>query len=389
VEAKKYYFDARLVGSYLKGDILAISRLQESSARYFQRPSASYLDYDTTRNSLSGVGGRVKIGKGSGLWRYSTGVSWYSPELELNDLGYMQIADHIRQENEISYLSNQPFSIFRMINVRLEQFNSLNFAGKYLGSGSSLMFSSEYLNKWGTGFHILWESNSLDTRLLRGGPDMKVPAEVNFIGEFRTDSSKPVYPTLGFDYRKRESNSANRYNLTPGLMVRPINTLRLGISASYGRNKDQFQFVTKLEEATRNRYILGTIDQQTLGLTFRADYSITPEFSIQYYGSPFISIGNFSDYKEVVNPLADEYQARFIPYRGDLSNPDFNFHQFRSNMVVKWEFRPGSFAYLIWSDDRTGFASPTEADLIDSMKQMWKIAPGNLFLLKINYWFSI
>ena len=93
---KKYFIDARLVGSYVKGSTESMKVLQESSARYYQRPGADYLNYDTTRTQLGGYGGRFKIGKGSGLWRYNTGVRWLSPGLELNDLGYMQITDEIK-----------------------------------------------------------------------------------------------------------------------------------------------------------------------------------------------------------------------------------------------------------------------------------------------------
>ncbi len=386
---KKYFIDARIAGSYVMGETEAIRNLQESSARYYQRPGASYLDYDTSSNVLSGYGGRVKIGKGSGLWRYFTGISWYSPGLELNDLGYMQMADLIKNESEISYFVNQPVSVFRMYSVALEVFNTWNFSGKYLGAGSHLAFNSEFTNKWGAGFNLIWDSKSLDTRILRGGNEMKIPHSIFSFGNFRTDYSKNIFATFSYEYMHRGENSANSYTLSPGLILRPFTTVKVGLSASYGENDDQIQYVTTLKDGAENKYILGTIDQQTLGLTFRLDYSISPEFSLQYYGSPFISRGRFSDYKQVVNSTAEKYNERFIPYNEPIDNPDFSFHQFRSNLVVKWEFRPGSFAYLVWSDDRTGFADPADSDIRSSMNQMWQIYPGNLFLLKINYWFSL
>ena len=89
--------------------------------------------------ALSGYGGKFRIGKGSkGFWRYSTGATWLSPGFELNDLGYMNTADEINQENEVSYFVNQPVSIFRTYDISLEQFNTWNFNGTYLGSGGHL-----------------------------------------------------------------------------------------------------------------------------------------------------------------------------------------------------------------------------------------------------------
>ena len=60
----------------------------------------------------------------------------------------MNTADEINQENEVSFFVNQPVSIFRTYNIGLEQFNSWNFNGTYLGSGGHLSFTSEFKNQW-------------------------------------------------------------------------------------------------------------------------------------------------------------------------------------------------------------------------------------------------
>jgi hypothetical protein len=386
---KKYYVDARLVSSTVMGDPLAIKNLEESSARYFQRPGASYLPYDTSSTQLTGFGGRARIGKGSGLWRYFTGVSWYSPGLELNDIGFMQMADLVSQESEISYFVNQPVSVFRTYTAILEQTNNMNFNGKYLESSSHLLLNGEFKNKWGASLNLIWISESLDTRILRGGPEMKMPYTLMSFGEIRTDFSRKIYGQFGYEYTQRAEKSAKSFMLSPGLVLRPVNSVKLSLSANYGRNLDDLQYVNYIKSTPQNRYILGTIDQETFGLTLRLDCSITPEFSLQYYGSPFISKGQYSNYKEVVEPLNIDYSSRFNPYTGTIGSPDFNFHQFRSNMVAKWEYRPGSYVFLVWADDRTGSANPISTDIIGSMNQMWNIHPGNIFLIKLNYWFSI
>jgi hypothetical protein len=386
---KKYYIDSRLVGSYVNGDRTAMMALQESSARYFQRPGAGYLDMDSARSQLSGFGGKFRIGKGSGLWRYSSGVSWYSPGLELNDLGYMQMADLVQQENEVSYFVNQPVSIFRMYSVDLEQFSFWNFNGDYLGVGGHLSLFGDFKNKWQAHGNIIWESESIDTRMLRGGYNMKLPAALHTFGMINTDASKRVFGGFSFETGYRAEQSLNSYNIEPSLSIRPVNTLKIQMAANYGKNRDDMQYVTTISNPSGNKYILGRINQETLGFTFRLDYSIRPEFTISYYGSPFVSKGSYKYYREVVDPLSEEYADRCAPYNGNIGNPDFNFHQFRSNLVAKWEFRPGSFAYLVWADERTGLANPSGTDVLNSMNQLWKLYPGNLFLIKINYWFSL
>ena len=409
---KEFFLDAKLLGSFVNGSKDAITALQESSARYYQRPGADYISYDSTRTALSGFGGKFNIGKGSkGFWKYNTGVSWLSPGLELNDLGYMNEADEIRQESEVNYFVNKPVSIFHTYSINLEQFNSWNFGGTYLGSGGHLSVNTEFVNNYSLSTNLIFHSKATDPRKLRGGPEMMMPYTMMTFGKAKTDPSKKLILELGYSYEFSGNRSARSYQLEPGISVRPLNSLKIGVTADYTRNHDELQYITLRELGLQGqRFILGTIDQLTLGLTFRADLNLTPEFSIQYYGSPFISRGSFSGLKRVTDPKADNYNDRFELYQvpslidgyhylydydsGTLANyivanPDFNFHQFRSNLVAKWEYRLGSFIYFVWSGDRTGRNGTSEATLGDSYKQMWDLFPNNIFLIKLNYWFSL
>jgi hypothetical protein len=238
---------------------------------------------------------------------------------------------------------------------------------------------------------------------------MLLPATVMTFGNIKTDESKKIIATVGYEYESVGQNSARRYQIQPGISIRPLSALKLGVTANYSENHDDLQYVAYRNSIFGNRYILGNIDQQTLGLTFRVDINISPEFSIQYYGSPFVSKGVFSDFKHTTNPMAGEYNDRFSAYShalqsGDyygfdedddmlidysIANPDFNFYQFRSNLVAKWEYRLGSFIYFVWSSDRTGSTSYGKAPLTDSFTKLSKAFPNSIFLIKFNYWFTL
>ena len=407
---KEFFLDGKLLGSFVNGSKTAIAALQESSARYYQRPGADYLNYDTTRTSLSGFGGKLRIGKKSkGFWRYSTGVTWLSPGLEFNDLGYMREADKIDNENEISYFVNQPVSIFRTYEITLEQFNSWNFHGTYLGSGGHLSFESEFRNQWLLGANLIFHSESPDTRILRGGPDMIMPGNIMTFGLIGTDRSKKVAATLEGNFEKFGNNSTTTWGVEPIITIRPINILKISLSANYSENHNILQYISDSVYLSEKRYILGTIDQKTLGLTFRLDLNLTPEFSVQYYGSPFISRGNYSDYKRITDPESKNFDERFIslpdPIQSgntfgfdenndrssdySVQNPNFNFFEFRSNLVAKWEYRLGSFMYFVWSSGRTGNNTDSHASFGDSYKYLSNVFPNNIFLIKLSYWFSL
>lgn len=407
---KEYYIDARLLGSSINGSSQAITDLQESSARYYQRPDAGYLGLDTTRTHLNGYGGKFKIGRVSKIhWKYYTGVFWLSPGLELNDLGYLTYADQIKNDNDAMYLITKPVSIFHTYSLELDQFNLWNFNGKYLGSGAQMNFSSEYKNNWTYNTSLIYHTNSYDLRFLRGGSQMRIPFIITELGTVSTDPSKKTILNLSYSYQSRGNNSATTFSVGPGISVRPLQTLTIGVTANIASNHDLLQYITTLNYMTQKRYIFGTINEKTVGLTFRVNLNLSPEFSIQYYGSPFISRGTYSEFKYITDPTAKSFTDRYKVYdyalqpSGNYSldenkdgiadyyiaNPDFNFQQFRSNVVAKWEYHLGSFIYLVWSSGRTGTTSFSSTSYWKSLNRLMKIIPNNIFLVKLSYWFNL
>ena len=201
-------------------------------------------------------------------------------------------------------------------------------------------------------------------------------------------------------------NSRDHWFIGPQLTAMPIDALRLAAEFDYIYNRDELQYVDEVEDGGTTKSILGEINQKTLQITFRADFNITPELSLQYYGSPFASIGRYSNFKYVILSDAKNYNDRFqminpvlngevYDENGDsvvdysFDDPDFDFYQFRSNMVFRWEFKPGSQIYLVWSNERTNYINPGSSDLTDTKKRLSEAYPNNIFLIKLNYWFSI
>ncbi|HET7733986.1 MAG TPA: DUF5916 domain-containing protein, partial [Paludibacter sp.] len=406
---KEYYLDAKIVGSAISGSHEAMLNLQQSSARYYQRPDIQYAHLDTAINRLSGYGGDVKIGKGSkGLWRYSTELIWRSAGLDLNDIGYMQLSDVIKQKNSAYYFVNKPVSIFRTYNASLSETNNWDFGLRYLSSNINISTYLEFLNKWALCATTNYTSPSLDARILRGGNAMLVPSVWYKSLYLRTDPSQKFTFELNSECSNSGNGSARYYSVQPTIKYTPFNTLRLSVNMNYSKNRNDLQYVDTKNINTVPRYILGEIDQQTLGFTFRVDYNITPELSIQYYGSPFATVGKFSEFKRVTNSQASSYNDRFSVLMPTLNgntysvsennngitnysfqNPNFDFCQFRSNLVFRWEYRPGSQFYMVWSQDRTAFAQPGSQILKQGITGLNNIFPNNIILAKFNYWFSI
>lgn len=406
---KEFFVDAKLIGSYINGSNEAMQIMQNSSARYYQRPDADHLTFDANCSTLSGYGGRIKVGKGSvGLWRYSATVNWRSPGLDLNDIGYMNTADIISESNSISYFVNQPVSIFRTYTIGVNQFNNWNFGVNHLSSGANLSLYFEFLNNWAISNSSTYTSQALDTRILRGGNAMLVPAIWYNGFSVRSNPSENLVFNLSGSFSIAGNSRSKYYEIEPKLSFTPMSTLRISASVSYSSNLDKLQYISTQQVNYVNRYLLGKIEQHTLGVTFRIDYNITPEFSIQYYGSPFASVGKYSEFKVVTNAKSEKFEDRYsllnpaingntynVPENNNshidysFENPDFNFSQFRSNLVLRWEYRPGSQLYLVWSQERTDYSMPGVNYVNEVMSGLGNVSPYNILLVKINYWFSI
>jgi hypothetical protein len=320
----------------------------------------------------------------------------------------MPTADILNQRTSLSYFINQPIFIFRTYSIGISQINNWDFGMHYLSSGGELSLYLEFLNKWALSTAVDYTSQALDTRILRGGYAMLVPAVWSNGLYIRTDPSEKIFFDINASFSASENQSSRYYYVQPEISVMPVNTLKVSMSVNYSENYNNLQYVDTRSVQNGNRYILGKINQQTLGATFRIDYNITPELSIQYYGSPFATVGKYSEFKSVTNPKAAKYSDRYsnlnpvlngdscevsennnpvIDYK--FANTDFNFSQFRSNLVFRWEYRPGSQIYIVWSQDRTNYIMPGNSSVYNAAGDLRDVYPNNIFLIKFNYWFSI
>jgi hypothetical protein len=130
-----------------------------------------------------------------------------------------------------------------------------------------------------------------------------------------------------------------------------------------------------------------------LSLTLRLGYTFTPTMTLQLYASPFVSKGTYSNVREVADARARAYDERYRPY-GDAAvaaDPGgFNVQEFRSNVVFRWEYRPGSALFLVWSQGRQ-YSADRAGDLSfgkNLSEELFGQHPDNTFLLKVSYWFA-
>ena len=122
-------------------------------------------------------------------------------------------------------------------------------------------------------------------------------------------------------------------------------------------------------------------------LTTRGSFVFAQNLTLQYYLQVFGAKGKFENTQRMVS------DDTFVPYVFDppiSNNPsDFTNLSLKSNVVLRWEYLPGSTIFLVWSQARQGARGDYQTTFWDNVSNTFSLPADNVVLLKISYWFSI
>jgi hypothetical protein len=411
---REYYIEGNAIFSHVLGSVEAITATQQTLRHNFQRVDATHVSVDENKTSLTGTGGRVEFGRNGGQnFRFDGGLIWRSPELELNDVGFLRRTDEIIQFGNLNYLWQIPTDIYRNINVGFEQSTNYDFGGNLNRVRFEVQGRFTWINNWSTNTGYGLSTNFYDNFFLRGGPRWKRP-DTSFMYFFiNSDSSKLFSFTLGYSGRRSSENVVGRDRFVIRTNYQPTDAFSMSFNIEFENLFDRTQYVTETPATPANndtRYILGRIQNQTLTTTLRLNYSFTPDISLQFYGQPFISKGRYTDLNYVLNPLGNSINDRISVYNEQqialendryiidentdgvtdysFSNPDFSFTQLQTNLVARWEYIPGSEIFLVWARGSVGDADLSNS-LVDSVSdQVFRTPANDTFLVKFTYRFA-
>ncbi|MFT6838677.1 MAG: hypothetical protein ACJAZR_002215 [Sediminicola sp.] len=408
---RKYFVEGNMVASHVMGSQESIRATQESITHLFQRVDAGHVEVDGDRTSLTGTGGRLEGGKaGGGHWLYNTGMSWKSPELELNDIGFLRQADEIRQYSSVSWRTLKPLEKFRNIYIGVGQLSTYDFEGNFNRLQYDLNTEFVFKNNWYAEFGAAHKPRIFINTFLRGGPRWRFSEENYAYLFFGSDRRKKLSFVLGHVNSQAKQDNFSLLRFVARLNYQPFNSLSINLESELETNPNKTQYVTETAFGGVPRYITANIDQDTWATTLRVNYTINPNLSIQYYGQPFISRGRYTNFNYVSNPIAKDLGERITLYNQNqiskdngiynvdedsngsvdytIGDPDFSFVQFRSNLVLRWEYIPGSEIFLVWSQGVTGLGDTRETLSRSLDRQILNEKLDNTFLIKATYRFA-
>jgi Domain of unknown function (DUF5916)/Carbohydrate family 9 binding domain-like len=381
--AKRYAVQGYWAASSVRGDREAIQDLQESNVHSFQRPDSAQLEVDPTRTSLNGYSTQLALSKIAGQRvRFNSNVSIKSPGFDANDVGFMRRADQRNMSNWMQWRNDKPNKYLRSFRFNLNQWAGWNFDGDQLNSGGNVNAHAVFPNNWATGMGINVNAKTFDDRATRGGPGAYRNAQRSMWWYLQSDNRRRVSAGLNL-FRLNDGLGSTYRDYNPEVTWRPSSFLSVSGGLSITNNFDQSQWI----EEQDGHYVFGRLDQHTVGLTTRVNYTLSPRLSIQVYAQPFVSAGDYLDFKELVDGRTKQYGDRFRPYDYS-SNPDFNYRSFRTTNVMRWEYRPGSTLFVVWQQGREATLDHGTFDFKRDIGGVFDSPATNVFLVKWAYWLN-
>jgi hypothetical protein len=413
---RSWSLDGFILGSYIRGTAAAIDRAQRSSVRYFQRPDASHLHYDPTRTSLAGGAGQLSLNKiGGEHWVGTATYQDWSPGFEINDVGYQNAADCRGFSWLGLYKESKPSKLFHNWDAFVFTNHSFNYAGDLTYQGYEADAEGTFRNYWYGDTRVSWYPGGYDDRLTRGGPMSRVPpgGRVRF--------------TVNSDFRKTyqagwqgnwtwDDAGGRSVQQTPSLALHPSSSVLVRFDPTIRVSRDMAQFVTTVPDSTAgatygSRYVFATLEQTSVSLDTRVNWTFSPKLSLQLYLQPFVVSGLYKDLKQLTAPREYEFgvygrntgtvqRDSTGAYKIDpdgagpasaftVADPNFNFRSLLGNAVLRWEYRPGSAVFLVWQQSRSESQPFGDFDFSRDFRALLDNGPENIFAIKATYWLGI
>jgi hypothetical protein len=391
----RYEVSGSLDLSRVAGDPAAIARTQRDPVHLYQRPDGP-LEFDSTRTALSGANQEIRFAKvGGKRFHFETAYQRRTPGFEINDIGFLRQADQQQWTSWGTLLFYQPNRIFQQLRLNFNNWEYWTSAGLPTERAFNSNVHIQFTNRWW--LHMGGTVGQLGAtycdRCARGGPAIRQDPYISPWIEIDGDDRRPLVPTLSANYTRSDRGRSEEVEVSPQLALKVSSRFTTSLGMSFNHNRNDIQYYDTFTDASGGEhYTFAHLDQRTLSLTWRLGYTFTPTTSLQIYASPFVSKGTYSDIREVAEARARSYDARYRPYGDPAVTTDpggFNFQQFRSNVVFRWEYRPGSTLFLVWSQGREGSSSIEGTNTFrGDLGDLFGRRADDVFLVKVSYWLT-
>jgi hypothetical protein len=418
---REYRLMAQVAMTQVTADSAAMLGLQQSSARYFQRPDREaggnglFTDsLDPSLRVMRGWAAYARFSKESGDWLFETATNIRSPGFENNDIAFLTQADYVWMSGNVLRQFTRPNRLFRQMAFIAGGQQQYNFDGDLTDRQVQLFGQVQPHNYWNLSAFWIHRFSVLDDRLTRGGPVVGRPGFNFFQLNVSTDQRKAlVLETSSNTLRTVEG--ARQYEVNLGITWHPVSNVSVSVGPDYSYGESSAQYVTRVSDPTATafggaRYVFSDLYRRDLAMDTRLNITFTPTLSLELYAQPFVSSVQYAHLKEFAAPrtldklvygkdvgtlTVRETDPRVFVVDPDgagpaasfaVTDPSFTLRSLRGNAVLRWEYQPGSTLFLVWTQSRSNALTDGVLDLGRDIGPVFTGAAENIFLVKLNYW---
>jgi hypothetical protein len=391
-----YEVSGSVDASHVQGSREDILSTQTNSVHGYQRPDAN-LPLDSARTALDGDAEEVHFGKVGGQHlMFETSYLRRSAGFEINDLGYLRRADQQSWNTWAGFFDRHERPLYNSFQLNNNWWQYWTTDGLPLEAAYNTNTHITLKNNWGVHFGgtLGQLGTTYDDRASRGGPAVRQDVYLSPWAFVNGDDRRSIVPSLSWNYFRGGGGRNHSVSVSPELSYKMLGRFSSSISINSSHNVTDNQWFGRFNDALNiPHYAFAHLDQTTTSATLRLNYTFTPTVSLQAYTQPFVSKGTYSNVRQLSStPRADSYDDRYATYVNPPVTSDpggFNFKEFQSNVVFRWEYNPGSTLFVVWNQGRQGFQSEAGTkDYQGDVNDLLRLHPANTFLIKMSYWLN-
>lgn len=405
-----------LVGSLIDGSPAVITSAQRSSARFYQRPDASYLSVDSSATNLMGWTSALAVAKTAGLhWTGDIRASAISPGYEINDLGFLNNTDRMSLTGGIDYSENRPSKRWRNWGAGVRSERRANFGGDIVDRKINGSIDGQLWNFISGRINVSQDLASLDDRLTRGGPLAMTVPQRSVSVNLNSDGRKAYTWNVSANERRDEAGGWGQGRQVK-FGFKPSDWWSGEIGPNFNRSYGVAQYVTSVRDSLATatfgrRYLFADIRQTSVSLQARLNVTMSPRLSLALVAEPFMASGKYGAPKELRRPRSFDFNV----YGADVGtasrdsttgrhtvDPDgsgpaeaftvadnsFNARSMNATGNLRWDWRPGSTMFLVWQQRRSSPAMFGNFDLQRDLRGIFQQRADNTVLFKFSYWLN-
>jgi hypothetical protein len=395
-----YRVSGWLGASDIRGTTSAIGALQLSNVHGLHQSDAS-LQFDSARTALRGIAGLLFAGKvAGGVTRYDASYRWISPGFDVNELGFLTKAGVQSVAANAGLRATRAGQIARLPYRTASAM--LGFAGEWSSGG--LAFARAASLTSAMQLPNLMQLQAVVSQQLpgayctmsctRGGPALVDASRTRAVLDVTGDPRRRLIPHIAVDWFRDDEGRSHGGGAQLDVLWRARSNLdaSLAVSASDATNDAFFYRRFGSMRSDTSHVTVARLDQPVRSITARLDYTMTTSLSVQWYAQAYVSRGTYTMVRELADARAHRYDDRFRPFIDPRVADDpggVDFRQFRSNAVLRWEYRPGSTLFVVWTQGRNLDSSESGALRIGpDLRELFERRPANVVAAKVSYWLN-